>query len=464
MLRRPENTIDSTSDQSFIPGEEDYSKHVNPKWTKLLSIIGIKRQFTRCEGMNLHSSDGHTYRDFLSGYGVYNVGHNHPALIRSLIEELEHRGPTMLQSHIPELAATLARKLTSLSGTHLTRTFFTSTGSEGVESSIKFARAYTKRDGVLFSEGGFHGLTYGALSLMSNPWWKKGFGSTLPNTVGTPFGDLDALERQLKTEKFAAYITEPVQGESGILVPTKEFLREAQLLCQRYGTLFVLDEVQTGLYRTGKFLAAHHFDLEPDMVILAKAMSGGFVPVGALVMRKEISDAVYSSVEKAFVHASTFGENSLGMRAALTTLQILEDEKLGERALVLGDRLREGINRIAERSEFIEECRGLGLMNGIEFTKPRSLSLKMLYAGFTTVHPGLLGQMIVKTLFENHHILTQMCGHTYNVVKAVPPLVATEADIDYFIEAVASLVDTMENTRAGFWSQGVKIGLRAVAG
>lgn len=463
MLFQPSSAA-HTIPTDAVPGEEDYSKHVNPKWTKLLSIIGIKRNFVRCEGINLIDSEGEVYRDFLSGYGVYNIGHHHPKLIASLTDELQRLGPTMLQSHIPELAAELAKKLTRLVGGGLTRTFFTSTGSEGVESSIKFARAYTKRDGILYSNGGFHGLTYGALSLMSNPWWKKGFGSMLPNTTGVPFGDLKSLENELRSKKYAAFITEPVQGESGIQVPTVEFMSEAQRLCRKYGTLFVLDEVQTGIYRTGKFIAAHHYDVEPDMVILAKAMSGGLVPVGALLMREDISDAVYSSVEKAFVHASTFGENSLGMRTALTVLEIAEEEGLAERATVLGDRFRKGINEIAERSQFIKESRGLGLMNGIEFMAPQSLKLKVLHAGFRKVHPGLLGQMIVKTLFENSHILTQMCGHTYDVVKAVPPLVASEEDIDHYIEAIASLSEIMENTNAGFWSQGLKIGLRAVAG
>lgn len=454
---------DSKSEDSYKDIEDSYRRHVNPQWAKLLNLLGMNKQFVNCKGVDLYDSEGKHYLDYLSGYGVYNVGHNHPKLVADLVDQLQSNRPTMLQSDIPELAAKLSKKLCDLAGGKLTKVFFTSTGSEGVETAIKFSRCYTKRDGILYADGGFHGLTYGALSLMSNTWWKEGFGSTLPNTKGVPFGEIKALEQELASKKYAAFIMEPVQGESGIKVPSQEFMQEAQRLCKKYGTLFVLDEVQTGMFRTGRFLAAHHFNIEPDMVILAKAMSGAFVPVGAVLMNDAINASVYSSVDKAFVHASTFGENALAMRAGLSTLEVIEQEGLAERCLALGDKLRAGVNKIAENSEFISECRGLGLMNGIVFKSPNSMKLKMLYASFRKLHPGLFGQMIVKTLFERSGILTQICGHNYDVVKAVPPLVASEADIDAFIDALRDLDQIMNSLKSEFWSQGVKIGMKAIS-
>ena len=296
---------------------------------------------------------------------------------------------------------------------------------------------------------------------MSNPWWKSGFGSVLPNTCGVAFGDLAGLEAELKSKKYAAFITEPVQGESGVIVPPPGYLQSAKQLCERYGTLFVLDEVQTGLFRTGKFLAAQHFEVEPDMVIIAKALSGGFVPVGALLMTTEINESVYSSIDRAFVHASTFGENALAMRAGLATLDLLESEKLGENAELRGAQLRSQINKLAANFEMLKEARGLGLMTGIEFVAPESFGLRLLYAGFNKCHQGLFGQMVVKHLFENARTLTQMCGNNYTVIKACPPLTISEHEITRFTENFEQLLLAIHSERGKFWKQGLAIAMRA---
>ncbi len=442
---------------------QKYSEFVNPKWVKLLGLLQMNTHYVHCEGVELKGLDGNTYLDFLSGYGVYNVGHSHPYIKQKLIEEIEGFGANMLQTHIPDIAGELAERLCQLAGGDLKRVFFTSTGSEGVETAIKFSRAYTRRDGVLYGQGGFHGLTCGALSLMSNSWWRDRFGSMLEHTRGVPFNDLKTLEEALKTKKFAAYIVEPIQGESGIITPLDGYLKRAEELCRRYGTLFVLDEVQTGFYRTGKFIAAHHYDVSPDMVILAKAMSGSYVPVGAVLMRKEISDSVYRSVEKSFVHASTFGENGLAMRAAMATLDVLIEENLGDRAIKSGERLRSGLRKIGEKYQMFKAVRGEGLFNGIEFQVPKSLTLRALFEGFSLLHSGLFGQMVVRHLYHQGKTLTQMCGNQFMVVKAIPPLIISESQIDYFVSSVDALFDEIENKRVGFWKQGFQIGKEALS-
>ena len=252
------------------------------------------------------------------------------------------------------------------------RVFFCNSGSEGVEAAIKFARAHTRRAGLLCAEHAFHGLTCGSLSLMSDSFWRDGFGPLLADAKAVPFGDIAALEAQLATKKFAAYIVEPIQSEGGIRIPAREYLQSAQALCRRYGTLFVLDEVQTGMYRTGDFLAAHSFGVEPDMVVLAKALSGGLVPVGAVLSSEAISDSVFSSLQRALVHATTFGENALAMRAGLATLDVMEQESLGERARTLGATLRARLSEALAPYEMVKAVRGAGMLSGIEFGAPKS--------------------------------------------------------------------------------------------
>jgi ornithine--oxo-acid transaminase len=438
-----------------------YAAHVNPRWVSLLDLLGMNVTYTRCRGTELTTSDGRTILDFLSGYCVYNTGHNHPRTLAALERELKGLGPHMLQSHVPALAAELAQRLCALAGGRLTKVFFTSSGSEGIETVIKFSRAQTGRNGLLYCDGSFHGLTTGALSLMGNTWWRDGFGPLLPGTAAVPFGDIALLERAVETREFAAFIIEPVQAESGIRVPPAEYLEAARRACRRTGTLFVLDEVQTGLHRTGPFLAAHHFGLDPDMVVLAKALSGGLIPCGAVLMTDTIHRAVYSSLSRSFIHASTFGENGLAMRAALATLDVLANEQLGARSLERGEALRGSLRRRIGHLEMVEEVRGIGLLNGISFRPPRSLSLRVPFQAFGRLHPGLFGQMVVSTLFRREGMLTQMCGHDHMVLKVAPPLVVTEAQTESFVEAVGRVLDGV-HSGLSFWREGAALMQRAV--
>jgi ornithine--oxo-acid transaminase len=441
--------------------EASYANHVNPQWVRLLNLLEMNVRYDRCQGAELFTDDGRPILDFLSGYCVHNAGHNHPAIIAALKEELDRCGPVMLQSHVPELAGELAERLCRSAGGHLRKVFFASSGSEGVEAVIKFSRAHTRRSGLLYAEGAFHGLTCGALSLMSEGFWRDGFGPLLPGAESVPFGNLDALEKKLSSRNFAAYIVEPVQGEAGIRVPEPGYLRSAQSLCHRYGTLFVADEVQTGLYRTGKFLASHHFDIEPDMVVLSKALSGGLVPVGAVLMSDAVYESVYDSLKRSIVHTSTFSENGLSMRAGLATLDVLEREQLGPRALLMGERLRRRLSGALSSYEMIREVRGLGLMCGIEFAPPARTGLRILFEAFRRIHPGMFGQVMVMRLFRDHHILTQMCGNNFMVLKAAPPLVAAEEQLDEFVLALHAVVELVHQPNT-FWSEALGLARRAI--
>ncbi|HZQ25552.1 MAG TPA: aspartate aminotransferase family protein [Terriglobales bacterium] len=437
-----------------------YEEHVNPQWVRLLDLLEMNVAYTHCRGAELNTADGKTFLDFLSGYCVHNVGHNHPDVIAALKSELDLSGPAMLQSHVPELAGELAETLCRLAGGCLEKVFFASSGSEGVESAIKFSRAHTGRTGLLYAEGAFHGLTCGALSLMGNSFWREGFGPLLPGTDSVPFGNLDFLSTKLATRQFAAFIVEPLQAEAGIQIPDPNYLQAAQALCKRYGTLFVLDEVQTGMFRTGPFLAAQHFGVEPDMVILAKALSGGLVPVGAVLMSNDVYESVYSSLKRAIVHTSTYSENALAMRAGLATIQVLQNDKLGKRAAALGEELRIRLRQALSGFEMVKDVRGLGLLSGIQFTAPSKLSLRIPFEAFLQIHRGMFGQMLVMRLFRQHRILTQICGNNFMVLKAAPPLVVESGMIETFVTALRGVVEEVHASKA-FWTDALGLARRA---
>jgi len=438
-----------------------YAEHVNPQWVRLLHLLEMNVRYERCLGSELFTADGRRILDFLSGYCVHNVGHNHPSVIAAIREELESCGPAMIQTHVAERAGELGERLCRRAGGKLTKAFFASSGSEGVEAAIKFARAHTGRAGLLYAKGAFHGLTCGALSLMGDSFWREGFGPLLPETEAIPFDDLEALEKKLASKKFAAFIVEPIQSEAGIRVPGEEYFREAQALCRKYGTLLVFDEVQTGMYRTGPFLAAQRFGVEPDMVVLAKAMSGGLIPVGAVLMSDGIYDSTYGSLRRAIIHTSTFSENGLAMRAALATLDVLESERLGERALHLGRLLQGRLTEALREYEMVKEVRGEGLLLGIEFVAPRTLRLRIPFEAFMHIHPAMFGQIVVMRMFRDHGILTQICGNNFAVLKVAPPLVVTEQQIDEFVAAIADVVELAHSSGA-FWSEALGLAKRAI--
>jgi ornithine--oxo-acid transaminase len=442
---------------------ERYAQRVNRQWVRLLDLLQMNVRYERCVGVELFTDDGKHILDFLSGYCVHNVGHNHPDVVRALQDELKRCGPAMIQTHVADLAGQLAEKLCERAGGRLAKAFFASSGSEGVEAAIKFARAHTRRTGILSAEHAFHGLTCGALSLMSDKFWSEGFGPLLPEIAAIPFGDLGALERELKSKRFAAFMVEPVQSEAGVCVPDPDYLRIAESLCRRYGTLLVLDEVQTGMYRTGPFLAAHKFGVEPDMVIMAKAMSGGLVPFGAVLMSDAVCNSVYSSLPRAFVHTSTFSENSLAMRAALATLEVLENEQLGQRSIEAGNYLQAQLSEALRDFEMVKEVRGMGLLMGIEFRAPSQLRLRIPYQAFAAVHPAMFGQIVVMRLFRDSGFLTQICGNNFMVLKVAPPLVVTDAQLDGFVLAVRDVV-ALAHSPGAFWSEALGLARRAFRG
>ena len=438
-----------------------YAECVNPRWVNLLDLLKLNQNYTECRGEVLHTADGRQILDFLSGYCVYNAGHNHPAIVGALHRELDQAGPSMLQSHVSSTAGELAERLLKLAGGRVKKVYFATSGSDGVETAIKFSRAHTGRSGLLAARGAFHGLTCGALALMDSGFWSDGFGAMIPGVEFVDFGDLHQLEKHLATRNFAALILEPIQGEAGIVLPPPGYLAEAQRLCRKYGTVYVLDEVQTGLGRTGNFLAAHHYEIEPDMVILAKALSGGLVPVAAVLMTDAIYDSVYTSLKRAIVHTSTYSESGLGMRAGLATLDVLEQEQLAQHALIEGEHFRERLREALAPFEMVQEVRGMGYLTGIVFGAPRSLGMRLSFETFTRIHPAMFGQMLVMRMYREHGILTQICGNNFLVLKAAPPLNARPESLTAFVTAMRDTMKYVHSSRS-FWTDALELAARAV--
>ena len=350
---------------------ELHARTVNPQFVRMLRAIGFDRRWARAEGAHLFDADGDRYLDWLGGFGMYNVGRNNPRVRAALAEALELDTPGKLALGVNPLAAILADELLKRAPARLGRVLFSSSGTEAIEAAIKIGRAATGRTRVLSVERGFHGLTLGALSASGDPAFSERFQPLVPGFSRVPFGDRDALEAELRTEDVALFVVEPVVGH-GVLLPPAGYLEGAQELCRTYGTLFCLDEVQTGLGRTGELFALEHWGLEPDIVALAKSLSGGYVPVGATLFRAEVFDAVFDSLEHSLSHGSTFQPNDLAMVAGLATLHELDKAALVERSARTGKLLLERTRPLVERYDVVKDVRGLGLMWAIELGEPEA--------------------------------------------------------------------------------------------
>jgi ornithine--oxo-acid transaminase len=415
---------------------DDFAATVNPQLVRVLRTIGFDRDWARAEGAHLFDADGNRYLDWLGGFGMFNVGRNNRRVAAWLTEALELQTPSAPQMGVSPLTPLLAEELVRRAPASIDKVLFTNSGTESVEAALKLGRAATKRKRIVCVEHGFHGLTLGSLSVNGDRAFTDRFGPYVPDVARVPFNDLDALEAELRIEDVAVFITEPVIGH-GVFIPADGYLPGAQELCRRYGTLFCVDEVQTGFGRTGRMFASEHWNLEPDLMPVAKSLSGGYIPTGALLMSDAVYDAVFDSLEHAFSHGSTFAPNDLACAAGLATLRELDDRSLVQRSADLGLDLLELTSKLIGRHPVVKDVRGLGLMWAIEFGDPgRSATWKLL----ERAQPGIFAQLVVVPLFTEHRILSQVAGHNVNVVKGLPPLTVGENDIVWFCDALERVV------------------------
>jgi ornithine--oxo-acid transaminase len=429
-----------------------HTRHLNGQMVRVLKTIGFDVRFRAGRGQYLFDQDGKRYLDLLSGWGVFAIGRNHPALRETLKGVLDSDLPNLVQMEVSTLSGVLAERLLRYAP-YLQKVFFANSGTEGVEAALKFARAATGRPGLVYCSHAFHGLTYGALSINGDATFRQGFEPLLPGCIEIPFNDLAALERALAARDVAAFVVEPIQGK-GVNLPEDGYLQGAAELCRKHGTLLIADEVQTGIGRTGRFLAVEHWGVEPDMVVLAKSLSGGHVPVGAVLTRKWIFEKVFDRMDRAVVHGSTFAKNDLAMAAGLATLEVMEQERLTEHAARLGKRLLGAFSRMARQHELIKAVRGRGLLIGIELGAPRSLKLKASWNALEAVNTGLFCQLITIPLFQHHNILIQVAGHGIHTIKLLPSLIISEADCDWIERAFAAVIADAHRVPGAVWSLG----------
>ena len=435
-------------------------QYLNPQLSRTLHAIGFDRAYERAEGAYLYDADGHRYADFLAGFGVFGVGRNHPVVIRALHQMLDAGLADLVQFDCALLPGLLAERLLA-KAPGLDRVYFGNSGTEAVEAALKFARYATGRRRIIYCDHAFHGLTTGSLSVNGAAEFRSGFAPLLPDTM-IPFGDLDALAAELRKGDVAALLIEPIQGK-GVHVVPPGFLAAAATLLHEHGALLICDEVQTGLGRTGRFFGYQHEDVQPDIVTVAKALSGGFVPVGATLAKDWIFQKVYSSMDRVLVHDSTFGSNAAAMAAGLAALSVIDDEDLVGNAERTGAALRDALQLLVDKYEMLTEVRGRGLMIGLEFGRPKGIRPRAAWTALQAARVGLFAQMVVVALFDRHRILTQVPGDHIEAIKLLPPLIIGEAEVELFRD---SFQDVMEDAGRGsglIWDFGQTLIKQAVS-
>lgn len=436
-------------------------QHINPTFVRALKLLGFDKRYVRGQGAYLYDDQDRQYLDCISGYATFACGRNHPVIRDFLRQAMELDLPNLVAMGVASLSGLLARELIAVAPGELERVFFTNSGSEGVETALKFARAATGKSRIIHCDHSFHGLTLGALSVNGNAEFKEGFGPLLQPVTTIPFNDLEALHREIAKGDVAGFIVEPIQGE-GVFMPSDEFLPGALELCRKKNVVFIADEVQTGLGRTGRMFACEHWGIAPDILISAKALSGGYIPVGAVLSKGWIHQKVFSSLDRCVVHSSTFSENDLAMAAGLATLYVLREEKLVERSDTLGQLLAGGLREVGQKYEMFREVRGKGLMLGVEFGPPKS---RLLGVGWNLLHklnPTLFCQIMLVPLLNEHRILAQVAGHRLDVIKLLPTLVITEDDVRRLVSAFDQVMAAAHKFPGPVWDVGSRLAASAM--
>lgn len=408
---------DASSPQFVDETIEKYRRYVNPGLATLMDFVGFHAVEASGEGAIVRDTLGEEYLDFLGGYGVFALGHAHPKVVRAVQEQAAKMSlSTRVLFNRP--MADLAEKLAEITPGELQYTFFCNSGTEAVEGALKLARLATGKTQIIGTEGGFHGKTYGGLSASGREVYRKPFAPLLPEFVHVPYGNVEAVAAAI-TDATAAVIVEPIQGENGVIVPPDDYLPGLRKLCTERGVLLILDEVQTGMGRTGKLFGCQHWDVVPDIMTLAKALGGGVMPIGAFTATPKIWEVF---TPNPLLHSSTFGGNELACAAGLAAIEAIQEEGLPERAAELGEELIAGLRCVAEKYPgTITSVRGKGLLIGVEFTERDIAAL--VIAGFA-----------------QQHILAAYTLNNPCVIRFEPPLLVTREQVARVLEAFDTAV------------------------
>jgi len=417
-----------------------HCEYLNCNLTNLLSFLKFPRKYTKASGCHIWDDEGKEYLDFLGGFGSLNTGHNHPRILEA-IEKVKHL-PNLLQTSLNPMAGALAHNLAQITPGKLQRSFFCNSGAEAVEGALKLARISTGKTKILSAENSFHGKTLGALSATGKNKYQEPFKPLVPDFYHFPFGNIDELEKLLKNRDVAAVILEPIQGEGGIIIPPDGYLTNVRSLCNTYNALLILDEIQTGLGRTGKMFACGYEGVEPDIMCLAKSLGGGIFPIGAFISSDTVWQNGYKELERAALHSSTFGGNTLACAAGIAAIEVISEEGLVKNASDLGEYLISELKVRLKEYGVVKDIRGRGLFIGIEFNQPKQV--RNNNGIFARILNEYYGAMVAGELLNKHNIITAYTLNNPNVIRLEPPLTITQCEIDALIKALDKVVSKFD--------------------
>ncbi|MCP1123021.1 putrescine aminotransferase [Bacillus sp. AFS018417] len=406
---------------------DGFREHVNPGFLAYRKTVTKDGQFAAVEwsdeGSCFMDINGKKYIDCLGGFGIYNVGHRNPKVVKAVTDQLK-RQALHSQDLLDPLRAILAKILADITPGDLKYAFFTNSGTESVEAALKLAKMYSERTTFISTTRAFHGKSLGSLSGTAKGMFRKPFLPLIPGFRHVPFGDIEMMRKTFETcalvgEDVAAVILEPIQGEGGIILPPENYLKQVRELCDEFGSLLIFDEVQTGMGRTGKMFAAELYDVVPDIICLAKAFGGGVMPAGAIVAKEKVFKSWF---ENPFMHTTTFGGNPLACAAAIATIHVLLEDKLPERAAEVGEYFLNGLKRAAEGHEDkVFEIRGQGLMIGIEF------------------HKDEIGYEVSKAMFDRGILVAGTLINS-KTIRIEPSLTISYEEVDMVINTFESVL------------------------
>jgi ornithine--oxo-acid transaminase len=443
---------------------ELHDRYVNPRMREMLKLLGMDVDYVRAFGSWIHDSRGRKYLDLITHSGVFSIGHNHPHVAATLKAVLSAELPNILLMDCSLLSGLLAERLVK-TAPHLGKVYFGNSGAEAVEAGLKMARGASGKPRIVSFVGAYHGLTYGALSAVGHEMWREGFGPFLPGCTQVAFNDREAVERELARGDVACVLGETIQGDGGVNLPEPGFWPAVAESCRRHGAYLILDEIQVGMGRAGRSLHAfQHYGVEPDMLLLGKALSGGQAPVSAVLMRDGIFHKVFSRVDRCFIHSGTYCENNLSMAAAWATLDVYEDEDLLRKSEEQGRYFLEKLLPLMDRYEMVHHVRGKGLLLALELGPPESLSLKAGWTAVCRMNEGLLAQMVTVPLHRDHGILVQVGGHNLRVVKMMPPLGILREEIDHVVSSLDKVLADCHRFPGGNWGLVMEMAKRALVG
>jgi putrescine aminotransferase len=424
----------TAEDAAWITKEtvDGFREHVNPGFLAYRKTVTKDGQFAAVEwsdnGACFKDVNGKEYIDCLGGFGIYNVGHRNPKVVKAVTDQLKHQA-LHSQDLLDPLRAMLAKILADITPGDLKYAFFTNSGTESVEAALKLAKMYSERTTFISTTRAFHGKSLGSLSGTAKGMFRKPFLPLIPGFRHVPFGDIEMMRKTFETcalvgEDVAAVILEPIQGEGGIILPPENYLSQVRELCDQFGALLIFDEVQTGMGRTGKMFAAELYDVVPDIICLAKAFGGGVMPAGAVVAKEEVFKSWFPNP---FMHTTTFGGNPLACAAAIATIGILIEENLPERAAVVGEYFLKELKEAAKGHEDkVQEIRGQGLMIGIEF------------------HQDEIGYDVSKGMFDRGVLVAGTLINS-KTIRIEPALTISYEEVD---KVVSTFKEVLEQVKA----------------